>query len=167
MKKLFFILLILPGLCIAQKKGFVALQAVGGFTSLNPLYGFEASGNFQLAQGFYAGLSVGVNKFTDVNHVIIPLSLPLTIFPATKNALKPFIVLQPGYGAYHQTITKDISQEGGVYFYGGLGVAGNGNKAAPLLSIGFVHYTFTTNNKGYTTPFGYNGVAFKFGVMLK
>lgn len=146
MKKLLFILLLLPVLCFSQKKSEIAVQLGGGYlffpgsssdvhfapdNAANPLksgFTVETSAGTPVNSFLHLGLGASVNFFNNLGAPYIPVFADIRVIGVGK--FKLFSFLNPGYGIFHRNLgyvatsfpDQTGSQSGGFYIAYGFGV---------------------------------------------
>jgi hypothetical protein len=168
-KAFLLILLFLPTVTFSQQKktsGFFQFE-FGTYLiqERDPAIGVQLSGNGEFGKGFYTGLGIGVVKFQNLDGVYIPINLKFTLI-AYKNKTSPMIILDPGYGAYKNSIrvgSISIVTQGGFNFFGGLGIAfGPEGKGRGFIAAGYQLFGFQVNEKAANTE----SIGIKFGLMI-
>lgn len=153
----------------SQKQGYFSFGLGANFAQVyDPVIGVHLSGNGEIGKGFFAGIEIGAVKFQEFEGVYLPLQLKFTVAPKINtDKVSPLIVLAPGYGVYNKAVrvgSINITNQGGMVFYGGLGLAFPGKgKSRGYLTLGYSMFGFTTNEiKSYAEMIGLRA-----GVMLR
>jgi hypothetical protein len=147
MKKLFFLLLVLPCFSNAQKKDYFTVAFGKDFPKHYHVIGGHLTANTNVGKNIYLGAGTSFLKFDNTENFYFPVYANISFMQAgSKRKVYPLVFIQPGYGIYKHQET-DVTTTGGFTFHSSAGVV------YPFLfhkkgfaTIGYSHYTFRASD---------------------
>ena len=180
MKKILLVLFLLPLFCFGQTASYFSGDGSANFGKYLSYTGYSVnlSGNIQLVERLYGGISTGVLKVQPfVDKLAIPLSARITFFTASdETQIAPFGLFEVGklfcsqdnYGN-----TSSQTMEGRLSFFTGVGVKLTSQHRTHLFfALGYAGYNYelvsktAQNTSSDLRPYNFRRVALKIGLML-
>lgn len=151
MKRIFFLIFLLPLFTKAQKPFFSLTAGIDNSRELRMGFNAQAGAGFRVAGPLRLGAGIGVVNFPEAPGAFIPVSGKVDFIFDDVKGIVPVLFFEPGYivnNVYGSagTHNRDMKLAGRFTYQAGVGCKlPNKGKATSFLTIGYSSYGFATN----------------------